>query len=309
MAANADEIMIAEVLGFVPKEGSNQAQLYTVDSTGKFVQVGSPMDIPFGMFACSGFFSDKGYVNLVFLYIDSGELQFYSVDADNSFELISESQPRVQPYSNVRAGRFSESSSYTDLMVFKDTHGQFYSTDGRGGLSAIGGGFDYTDISMNIKTGHFDLNTHITDMLFFDAYEGAIMFCTTDGKGNLVQIGQKQTIQARHWTDVVVGNFGGGTGCSDMMFVSEKGQAQFFKTPGDGTVVPIADPTNEGVVLQGLMISGVFAGGNIFDNILIVSSSSELQLYQTDGKGGLETVGPKQTWPESSEFYPISEVR
>jgi hypothetical protein len=262
------------------------------------------------MSACSGFFSDQGYVNLAFLHIDSGELQFYAVNADNSFELISDEKPRVQPYSNVRAGRFRESSRYSDLLVFKDTHGQFYSTDGKGGMSTIGGGFDYPDFyGVNIKTGHFDLKTDITDMLFFDSTDRAVMFCTTDGKGNLVQIGQRQTIPANQWVDVVVGDFGGGTDCSDMMFLSRNGQVQFFKTPGDGTIVPIADPTDEGVVFQGLMISGVFAGGTIFDNILFFNASGDVQIYQTDGKGGLEAVGPKQTWPGSTEFFPIPEVR
>jgi hypothetical protein len=269
VTTNGDGIVIAELIGLVSTGSAYQAQLFSVDSQGSLTKIGTEMEMPFGTSVCSGFFSDQGYVNVVFCDIDSGQLQLYAVGADNSFSLISKDTPSVPPRPNLRVGRFHQDWQYTDLLSCTQeagkTYGQFYFTDGKGGLTTIGSGFTYASYGM-IRTGHFDLKTDITDLLFYT--DGETAFLTTDGKGNLVQIGEKQTIEA--WNDVVIGNFGGGTGCSDLMFVSKSGQAQFYRTPGDGTLAPIADPSDEGIIPDGSMISGVFAGSTIFDDILVI---------------------------------------
>ncbi len=311
----APDLTIAQFLfhKFSQATMKSQVQLYTLGHYDNLVALGPEKEMgAFGLPPVSGFFGGPGYVDFLFYPLSdaAGSDQFLSVTADSSLVKFGECSawkgfPRVAV-----SGRFTDQTDFTCLFLY-DSAGaaQFFSTDGKGTLEALGPMLTDLRTSWHIVPGHFDLNRDITDLLFFDWATGEFQFYTTDGKGQLEKIGD-QNSGFESISQVIPGNFGGGTGCTDLLFFDRQaGWAQFYRTSGEGKVEAIGDPV-DGLGSDWIIYAGIFTGRTIFSDLLFYNPGGRAQFYTTDGKGGLEPIdGIQSNWPQLGQLVPITMVR
>jgi hypothetical protein len=195
-------------------------------------------------------------------------------------------------WSTIVAGRFGGSATLDDLFFYDPiaAEAEFWSTDGAGNITRIGS--TWSGINSRIALivpGNFGPEAQ-SELLFYDPVSQELRLYSTVTRD---QIGPTTGGVRTSWTKIVVGNFGGGTGFSDLFFYdAANGEAEFYRTNGLGELTMIGS-TQLG--LPGTL-NQVFAGDfhtpcdgatNLDDLYFCSKDTGETWFLETDGNGGI----------------------
>jgi hypothetical protein len=116
--------------------------------------------------------------------------------------------------------------------------GVFYATDGTGGIARLSPKYQWRDSWSLIIPGNFggnfgETDDSVTDLLFYDRAAGHGEFYTTDGNGNISQLGATHTGWRKTWDIIVsIGSLSG-----ELLFYDRAaGHGEFFYVSSDGGI-------------------------------------------------------------------------
>jgi hypothetical protein len=121
--------------------------------------------------------------------------------------------------------------------------GVFYATDGTGGIARLSPKYQWRDSWSLIIPGNFggnfgETDDSVTDLLFYDRAAGHGEFYTTDGNGNISQLGATHTGWRKTWDIIVPINISGsGDYRTDLLFYDRAaGHGEIYTTDGNGNI-------------------------------------------------------------------------
>ena len=147
-----------------------------------------------------------------------------------------------------------------------------------------------------VLSGHFSDQSAGTTLLFYDAANHTGEFHGTDGKGNLVRVGQPLTDWRSSWTQIVKGHFSVGRYDDLLFYDPSRGEGEFYRT-GTGDVTRIG-VTNTGWPQNwSLIVPGKFSGGPFTDLLFYNALEGLGEFWRTDGDGNISRIGvPNTDW-------------
>lgn len=293
------------VPGYFGVAPAAHTDLFVYDSTGGNAQVkaagsgstplpiqitglptGAAIDVIPGFFAGSQQFTDLAFYNRV-----TGAIQFFTTNAlGNITSLGSVSLPSGR---RIVTGSFGTPGSHSDLFIYDPAAGTalIRGADGSGGLSAaVSVGGLPTGTAMEVIPGFFAGSQQFTDLAFYNRATGATQIFTTNGLGNIQNIGSVVLSANRR---MIAGNFGAPPAAhSDLLIYDPAtGTAQVRGANGSGGLSAPVSVAGLPVGTAMEVVPGYFAGGQQFTDLAFCDrSTGETRAFTTNGLGNITEI-------------------
>lgn len=169
----------------------------------------------------AGHFDDSGAKGLLMYSPSAAEVRLYSNDGRGNFTL-NRTYPTLGTFTKIVAGRFDESDTTTDVLLWAGGAqvGYFYAIDGLGRatyMSTLRRDNPWTQRWDDFIVGDFESGDHVDDLLIYDAGNGHGSFRTSNGDGTLTEL-RTYTNWRRTWQKIIPGHFGGFVWRDDLLF-------------------------------------------------------------------------------------------
>lgn len=136
------------------------------------------------------------------------------------------------------AGDFGGGTGLTDLLFYNASTGAsaFRAVTAAGALQPIGTDATWRQTWTSIVTGNFGGQTGRSDIMLYDSSVGEGWFYAIGDNATLEELGHSGGWRTT-WKQIISGNFGGGTGLSDLLFYdASAGEGWFFPVLPGGTL-------------------------------------------------------------------------
>ena len=216
---------------------------------------------------------------------------FYVSDGSGNLSSQRTATTWSSTWSNIIAGEFGGSASFTDLAFYDQMAGRlrFYSTDGAGRISLIRDNTSVRKTWHTIVPGEFGGDSH-TDLMFYDPIAGEIEFYSTDGAGRLSLL-KKHTGVRSTWQIIIPGNFGGSASTDLLFYDPTRGVTETYRTDGAGGMTLLRRHTGLKKTWQ-IIVPGQFAGDATTDLLFYDPSGSTaiVQFYAVSSSGNFTAL-------------------
>jgi hypothetical protein len=258
---------------FLYSEDTGLGEFYTSDGEGGLTLLSSSKDIPdpatgWDMVVPGDFGGDDIWTDLFFYDRETDKGAFYTSDGDGQLKLLDITPAFDETWTSIVPGNFG-GNDRTDLLFYNADTGlsQFHTSDGRGCLILLLEDDAWTKGWDQIVPGNFGGNGDWTDLFFSRTDDGKggssreYKVYSTDGQGNIVEIGQPGQLEP-HWTTMIGGDFSGDDMLTDLLlYDAVTGQRVFLTTDGAGGLIELSPPAT-GSSGWDLIVPGRYTGAN-----------------------------------------------